>query len=245
MFNVFMEEILLIAVLTIIASWVGTLSGFGSSTVLVPVLLIFYPLPETLLLAGILHWFNDIWKVSLFRKGIKWKLILSFGIPGMLATIFGASLIFSAPEEILSRVLGAFLVAYALYLLVQHKFKVPTSIPTAVTGGALSGFFAGIFGLGGAIRIDFLTAYNLPNVVYIATAGAIGLVVDSTRVVTYLAEGSLMDQGLWFGLLLFVPASFLGAKLAQKMVKKIPQKQFRLVIALFLLVAGVKFLFLP
>ncbi|MFH1711807.1 MAG: sulfite exporter TauE/SafE family protein [Patescibacteria group bacterium] len=240
-----MEEILLISALTIVASWVGTLSGFGSSTVLVPVLLLFFPLPETLLLAGILHWFNDIWKLTLFRKGIKWNLILSFGIPGVIATFIGASLILTAPEELLSRILGGFLITYAFYLLIHHKFKVPTSTPTAIAGGTLSGFFAGIFGLGGAIRSAFLTTYNLPKVVYIATAGAIGLAIDSTRVVTYLAEGSQLRSTLWFGLILFIPASFIGAKIAQKMVKKIPQKQFRFVIAMFLLVAGVKFLFLP
>ncbi|MFH1632023.1 MAG: sulfite exporter TauE/SafE family protein [bacterium] len=240
-----MVELLLITILTIVASLVGTLTGFGSSTILVPLLLLVFPLPVTLLLAGILHWFNDIWKITLFRKGIKWKLIFSFGIPGVALSYLGASLIFSAPEELLSRVLGVFLAAYSIYLFADPKFKISSSIPTAVTGGALSGFFAGIFGLGGAIRSAFLAAFNLPKSVYLATAGAIALVIDTTRVATYFAEGVRLDYMLLVGFIIFIPASFYGAKIAQLVVGKIPQKKFRLVIAVFLILAGVKLIFLP
>ncbi|MDD2341139.1 MAG: sulfite exporter TauE/SafE family protein, partial [Methanosarcina sp.] len=64
------EEITYIALLTLLASLIGTLAGFGISTIMVPVLLIVLPLPQTLLLVGIIHWFNDIWKLLLFWEGI-------------------------------------------------------------------------------------------------------------------------------------------------------------------------------
>ncbi|MCH8049535.1 sulfite exporter TauE/SafE family protein [Patescibacteria group bacterium] len=240
-----MLEIILIALLTILASGVGTLSGFGSSTIMVPVLLLFFPFTETLLLAGILHLFNDIWKLTLFKKGIRWRLIFSFGIPGVIATYLGASLIFQAPEDLLSRILGGFLILYALYLLANPRFKIKAGLTSAAVGGALSGFFAGIFGLGGAIRSAFLAAFNLPKTVYIATAGGIALVIDTTRVTTYFIEGVQLRYLLMIGLLVFIPASFLGAKIAQRLVKRIPQKNFRLVIAVFLLVAGAKFFLFP
>lgn len=240
-----MEVIVLIALLTLVASFVGTLSGFGSSTVMVPVLLLFFPFPETLLFAGILHWFNDVWKITLFKKGIRWKIILSFGIPGILLSYLGARLIFSAPEELLSQILGGFLIGYSLFLIMHRRFKVKAGVLTAGVGGSLSGFFAGIFGLGGAIRSAFLAAFNLPKSVYIATAGAIAFVIDSVRVGTYLIEGAQLRSYLWIGLLLFIPMSYAGALLAKKTVTKIPQKYFRAVIALFLLLAGMKFLMFP
>jgi hypothetical protein len=55
-------DIALIALVTLIASAVGTLTGFGSSTIMVPARVLFDPLPQTLLLVGIVHWFGDIWK---------------------------------------------------------------------------------------------------------------------------------------------------------------------------------------
>lgn len=78
-------EIILITFVVIIASSVGTLTGLGISTLMVPVLLSFYPVPQTLLFVGIIHWFGSIWKLLLLRKGFQWMLILSFGIPGIAA----------------------------------------------------------------------------------------------------------------------------------------------------------------
>jgi uncharacterized membrane protein YfcA len=49
---------------------------------------------------------------------------------------------------------------------------------------------------------------------------------------------------LW-GLLAFIPASFAGTALAKKVVNRIPQKWFRLVVAAFLFVMGIKFLLYP
>jgi uncharacterized membrane protein YfcA len=111
-------------------------------------------------------------------------------------------------------------------------------------GGALYGLCAGIFGVGGAVRGAFLAAYNLPKEVYIFTAGAIGLVVDSGRVATYWWQGSQIDRRLWWGLLLFVPISFVGAKTGESIVQRIPQTQFRNVIAGFLGLVAIKLLLL-
>jgi len=62
-------EILYITLITILAGGVGTLTGFGTSTIMVPILLFFLPLPQTLLLVGIIHWFGDIWKMFFSGKG--------------------------------------------------------------------------------------------------------------------------------------------------------------------------------
>ena len=121
-------EILLILCVVIIASCVGTMTGFGTSTIMVPVLLFFYPVPQTLLFVGIIHWFGNIWKLILFRKGFQWKLILSFGIPGIAATFLGASLVFSISATILSRILGVFLICYVVYLFVKSSFRIKPNL---------------------------------------------------------------------------------------------------------------------
>ncbi|MEX2054463.1 MAG: sulfite exporter TauE/SafE family protein [Candidatus Colwellbacteria bacterium] len=238
-------EIIYVTILTIIAGGIGTLTGFGTSTIMVPVLLLFFPLAPTLLLVGIIHWFGDIWKIVLFRQGVRWRLIMLFGVPGVLLTFLGARLVFSVSEILLSQVLGGFLIAYVAFLFSKPSFKFKQNALTATTGGALSGFFAGVFGVGGAIRGAFLSAFDLPKAVYIATAGAIGLAIDTVRIGTYITGGTILPQNLLWGLLLFIPASFVGAHFAKKIVDRIPQKQFRMIIALFLLVVGIKLLLFP
>ena len=238
-------DILLLSAFVIVASCVGTITGFGTSTILVPALLLFYPLPQTLLFVGIIHWFGDVWKLLLFRKGFQWKLILGFGIPGIAATVLGASIVFRIPAMILSRMLGIFLVCYVLYLFLKGSFRIKPNLFASACGGALSGFLAGVFGIGGAVRGLFLTAYDLPKGIYIATAGAIALIIDTARLTTYFLTGTRLEQFLLWGLIVFIPASFLGARIAKSIVDKIPQRHFREVVAIFLLVLGVKLILLP
>ena len=190
------EEIVYIALLTLLASIIGTLAGFGISTVMIPVLLIILPLPQTLLLVGIIHWFNDIWKMLLFREGIRWKLFLAFGLPGIFTSFIGSSLSLRIPREILSRALGIFLIAYVLFIIFNRTFKLSQKLSVAVSGGALTGFFAGIFGIGGEINAVALSAFNLEKAVYIATAGAISFVIDSTRIATYIKGGIGLEPSI-------------------------------------------------
>lgn len=163
---------------------------------MVPVLVMFYPLPHVLLLVGIVHWFGDIWKMLLFRSGVRWRLLLLFGVPGVVATVLGGLVVFQAPQELLSRVLGAFLLAYVGFILIKRRFKVPQTTTTALTGGALYGLSAGVFGVGGAVRGAFLAAYDLPKDVYIFTAGAIGLAIDTGRLATCWWQGAQLDAPL-------------------------------------------------
>lgn len=238
-------EIFYIVLLTLITATIGTMTGFGTSTLMIPVLVIFFPPIEAIFLVAIIHWFGDVWKIVLFRRGFNLRLIALFGVTGLVTSYLGVFASLGANEQILLRLLGTFLAGYALFLIFQSKFKIPAGNAAALSGGALSGFFAGMFGIGGAIRSMFLSAFDLPKAVYIATAGAIGIMVDSTRIITYFTGGATLPKELWYGLLLFIPISFLGAQIAKRIVDRIPQNKFRAVVAVFLFAIGLKLIVLP
>jgi len=234
-------QVLGIAVLTVAASIVGIVAGFGLSTVMIPILTFFLPVPQTLLLVGIIHWIGDVWKMSLFRRGLKLQPVLGFVIPAVIMSFIGAALTLSLDPTLLSRALGALMVAYALFLFWKPKFVLPRKTAPMIVGGAASGFLTGAFGIaGGALRGAFLAAYNFPKETYIATAGAIAIFVDSTRLITYVAGGTFLPATLLWGFLLFIPASFIGASIGKRIVNRIPQKKFRKVIAVFLVLIGLR-----
>jgi uncharacterized protein len=239
------EELLLIGAITFIAAGVGTLTGFGTSTLMVPVLAMFFPLPVTLLFVGIIHFFGDIWKMALFRSGFEWKLVLAFGIPGVVLSWFGAALPLALPAELMERILGGFLLAYVAFLFFHEDWKLPRSMVTAALGGAASGFSAGIFGVGGAIRSTFLSAFDLDKAKFIFTSGAIAFAIDIVRIGRYLHDGTRMDSTLTYGLAAFVPLSLLAAWLAKKVVDRVPQSHFRTVIAVALAIIGIRYLLFP
>lgn len=234
---------MLLILFTLIASLIGTITGFGLSTIMIPGMLLFYPLPMTLLFVGIIHLFGDIWKVILFRKGINWKIVIWFGIPGILLSYIGASLSLQVPETFLKRSLGIFLLLYVLYLYKNPEWQLSNTKFTSLLGGSLSGFFAGVFGVGGAIRSVFLSIYNLPKEMFIFTSGMIALFIDITRVSKYMLVGNhLLNKEYTLLLIILIPVSLIGAWIAKKIVHRIPQHLFRPVLSIMLGIIALKFI---
>ena len=89
-----------ISVLVFVASLIGTLTGFGTSTVMIPVLLMFFPPAEAISLMAIIHWFGNVWKVALFYAGFDIRLFALFLIIrpkfniaiGNVTALFGGAL---------------------------------------------------------------------------------------------------------------------------------------------------------
>jgi len=234
-----MVEGLLLCLLTLIAAGVGTATGFGTSTIMIPVLSLFMPLPVSLLFVGAIHLCGDLWKMLLFKKGLDWKLILCFGLSGVVASFLGASLSFHAEGVPLKKILGAFLIVYVIFLFVNRKWALPKTSGTAVCGGVLSG----LFGVGGAIRAAFLAAFNLPKEVYIFTSGLIALFIDVTRISSYVWGGTRLEENLLYALIVCIPVSFLGAYIARKFIDRLPQRFFRIFVTVFLALVGIRLLF--
>jgi len=235
-------DMILLGLLTLVAAAIGTATGFGTSTVMIPVMALFVPIPVALLFVGIIHLCGDIWKVLLFKRGLDWKLILGFGLSGIAASYLGASLSLHAEVLPLKKILGSFLILYVLYLFLKREWALPKTHATAVCGGLLSGLFAGFFGVGGAVRGAFLLAFDLPKAVYICTSGLIALFIDVTRVSRYIWGGTRLEQELLFALILSIPVSFAGAYVAKRFLDKLPQKFFRIFVGVFLGLVGVKLL---
>ena len=237
-----MMQLILLCLLTFFASAIGTATGFGTSTVMVPVMFLFVPPSIALLFVGIVHLCGDIWKILLFRRGFDWRLILGFGLSGVAASFIGASLSLQAQMFPFKRILGAFLILYVAFLFLRREWALPKTNSTAVCGGVLSGLFAGFFGVGGAVRGAFLTAFNLTKEVYIFTSGLIALFIDATRVSLYIWGGSRLEEDLWIALILCIPVSFIGAHVAKRFLNRVPQRSFRIFVGIFLGLLGAKLL---
>jgi uncharacterized membrane protein YfcA len=233
----------LIISLIIFASAMGTVTGFGTSTIMMPILMMFFPTAEALLFVSMIHWFNAIWRLISFRKGFHIKLVLSYGIVGIIAAHFGAKTFFLIDENIVKKIIATFLIIYSCFLYMQPSFKMKFNSFNAAVAGSISGFIAGLIGMGGAIRGAFLSAFNFEKTIYLANAALILVLIDSSRMLTYLNQG--MDFNNMLGLskisiLLAIFASFIGVRIGKYAVEKIPQKTFRNIIAIFLLVIGIK-----
>ncbi|MBI4062529.1 sulfite exporter TauE/SafE family protein [Candidatus Gottesmanbacteria bacterium] len=224
-----------------VAEVVGTVAGFGSSTIFLPLALLFFDFRTSLVLVAFMHIFGNLGRISFFRHGLDRKLLWSFGLPSVISTFIGALFASYLPQTVLKGILGVFLVGYALVSLIEN-FRLNADRKNIALGGATSGFLAGLIGTGGALRGAFLTAFQLKKEKYIATAAAIAIAVDLTRIPVYVSQGFLEQPYYWYIPVLFIVA-LTGSYIGKQIVDIIPQKIFRNVVLLGLVLVGVKFVF--
>ena len=221
----------------LVASMICVVSGFGFGTIMLAVLSVFMPIKSALLFVGILHLLGNLYKIWAFKGG--WNRIsLAFISGGVLFSFVGAALSGQLPSALLKQCLGVLLVIYPLLILYRPHIHLSPTLPFAIAGGSLSGFFSGLIGMGGVIRSLFLSLYNLPKEVYVASSGMIALAVDVTRVAvySYTTPINLMEQWPFFAV--GVPALFVGVWLGGRLVMIIPQAHFRFVVALCIALFG-------
>lgn len=223
-------------------TFIGTLTGFGTSTIMIPAMLFFFPYTETLIFAGIIHWFSNLWRVILFKQGFNMKIFLTFGVISFISSILGAYLTIYNNSSFLMKLLGIFLIGYGIFFYYSKDLKVPNTNLSLSIGGIVSGLAAGIFGVGGAIRSSFLQAYKLPKEVYLSTAGLVGLAVDSTRIATYFLTGSYLREDLWLILGICIVFSYITSKLTAGLVEKLSQDLFQKIVIGFVILSGISFL---
>lgn len=236
-------QLILIIILITIAITTESIIGFGTSTISLPILSLFYPLHQILLFVGIIQLISSIWKIYIFRTGINWKLIFSFGIPAVIFSFLGAYATFKIPESYTYKILGIILISYSASIFLNGAIKIPQNKLFMIPGGAFSGFLSGLIGLGGAIRATFLHAANLPKLTFIFTATFISFFTDIARITTYVSRGARLNTTLLVAIIFYIPVSILAVKIAKKIVDYLPQQKFRLIVTIFLTIFGTYLLF--
>ena len=224
--------------LLLIAEVLGTVGGFGSSMLVMPLAGWFLPFDQALGLTAVFHVFSNAAKMFLFRKGIDRKLLLSMGVPAVIGVIIGARLTIYVDAGAMSLLLGiALLVMSAFLFLLPHLRIAPTGI-NAVIGGSASGLIAGLVGTGGAVRGATLAAFGLEKNVFIATSAWIDMGVDLSRTVVYWSQGYMSAQ-IWKYLPVFAVVSLLGSYLGKRVLVHVDQKLFERIVLALVFVLGV------
>lgn len=219
---------------------IGTVAGFGSSTVLLPIALFLVDFKTAIILVAILHISGNISKVAIFKKGLNWRILAIFGIPSILLALLGAAMIDIIPQDIMKLILGIFLIVFSATAFLKPDMKIPSTKKNLVAGGSVSGFLAGLIGTGGALRASFLTGLKLDKFTYIATVASIALVTDATRIPVYVSQGFLLEQYYWY-IPILIGIAVLGSYIGKKIVNKINNELFRKVVAIAIILASIKF----
>jgi len=220
---------------------VGTMAGFGSSTIYLPLASYLFDFQTALVLVAIFHFFGNISRIAFFRHGLEKNILLLFGIPSFVLSLIGATMVGYLSQTLLEFILGMFLIAISVTFLLNPKLAFPVNQRTLVLGGGISGFITGIIGTGGALRAAFLTGLKLEKERYIATAAVIALGTDASRIPSYISAGFLSEQYYYIIPPLFA-AAVAGSYVGKKIVTKIDQEKFRRMVLIVIILASIKFI---
>ena len=232
-----MEKYYLFYILALLAEVIGTISGFGSSILFVPLASLFFDFKAVLGITAIFHVFSNLAKLYLFKHGIDKKIALKMGIPAIAFVILGAWLSKLIPQKDIELLMGILVLFIAIYLLFNINKSVQPTPTNLINGGIVSGFTAGLVGTGGAIRGLTLTAFNLDKNVFIATSAFIDLGVDSSRAVVYFLNGYVNKQFL-ITIPFLIVISVLGSWIGKVILTKIRQNLFKYIVLVVILITS-------
>lgn len=215
--------------LALLAEIIGTISGFGSSILFVPLASIFIDFKLVLGITAVFHVFSNLSKIVLFKKGINKDIAIKLGIPAVLFVLLGAYLTQIIPIKEIELSMNLIILGLTLFLITGAGKKIQQTNFNLYTGGIISGFLAGLIGTGGAIRGITLAAFGLEKDLFIATSALIDLGVDSSRAIVYILQGYFLKEHVIL-IPFLVAIAVVGSYLGKKILAYIPEKYFHYVV---------------
>lgn len=251
-----MAEIIIICAAALVTSLLTFFSGFGLGTILTPVFAIFFPIDLAIALTGIVHFLNNIFKLSLVGLKADKHIVIRFGIPAFIAALLGAYLLLQVSNlpsiytySLLSNehtitpvklIIAVLLIFFALTEVIPYFKNLQFGKDKLIIGGLLSGFFGGLSGNQGALRSAFLIKSGLNKEAFIATGIVIACIVDFSRVGVYMTR--FTKSGLQENLALVIAATasaFIGAYAGNSLLKKVTLKTVQWIVTTMLILLSI------
>ena len=246
-------------VISAIAFFVAILtffSGFGLGTLLTPAFMLFFPVDMAIALTGVVHLFNNLFKLALVGRHADKTVLLRFGIPAVLAALLGAYLLLNLSDlkplfsyTLQGRVIDVYpikfivailLIVFALMDLLPYFKTLQFQKDKLAIGGLLSGFFGGLSGNQGALRSAFLIKAGLSKEAFIGTAVVVSTFVDFTRLGVYATRFIHADLSAHVTLILCATLSAItGAWIGNKLLKKVTMNFIQQFVAVLLILVSI------
>ena len=231
-----------VLIIAFVAAMIATTTGFGSATILTPFVAMVIDIKAAIVLVAFFHFANNLTKFTLMRKSINLRLVLVYGLPSVISALVGAWIFGSVDVSLITMFFSIFLVMFSLYSLFRPKLRIPEKDSILAIGGLISGLTSGLIGVGGAIRSMFLISTFLKKEAYIATAAAIAIMVDVSRISMYVYRGSLY-QGHTLWIIPLVVVAFMGVFTGRRLLRRLNERTVRKAVLVALLLVGIKMFF--
>ncbi|HKB37773.1 MAG TPA: sulfite exporter TauE/SafE family protein [Gemmataceae bacterium] len=229
----------LVAVTAVAAGAVASVSGFGIGSLLTPVLAVRAGTKLAVAAVSVPHMTATALRLWLMRKHVDRRLLLSFGLMSAAGGLGGALLHAYADSPPLTMVFGGLLIFTGVMGLTGLSDRLRFRGWVAWVAGGVSGALGGLVGNQGGIRSAAMLGFDVPRHAFVATAAAVGLIVDGARLPVYLATQGEEMASLWPFLVTATAGAILGTLVGERILRRVPEPVYRKVVAALVLALGV------
>lgn len=218
----------------------SAVTGFGGGVLLLPVFTALFGLRVAVPVLTLTQLSSNGGRVWLNRRELRWPLAGRFAVGAVPFAVAGALLLAHAPLAALKRLLGVFLLAVVAWRHLGRRPGRPTD-RAFVAVGAASGLGSALLGSVGPLTAPFFLAYGLTRAAYVGTEAAAALTLHLSKTAGYAAAGLLTRDVVLLGAAL-TPATLAGAWVGRRIVGRISDRVFVLLVEIGLVAAAVFFL---
>jgi uncharacterized membrane protein YfcA len=227
-----------VLIVSIVAAAVASITGFGIGSLLTPTLAIATDTKIAVAAVSLPHFVGTAIRFVMLRASVDRRVLWRFGVASAAGGLTGALLHRSLASPWLSAVFGLLLIFVAVseWTALARRMRFHGSI--ALVAGTASGLLGGLVGNQGGIRSAALLGFDLPKRTFVATATAVGLVVDLARMPVYLATAGHEILDIWRMVAIATAGVVLGTVFGGRLLSWIPESRFRTFVAAILAALG-------
>lgn len=239
--------VLLLALILFGAYAVQAMSGFGAVVLAVTFGALLMPIRQLPPILVPLNVLLVTYLVARYYKTIDLRVLLLRILPLMgVGVVVGVYLFDYLPTEIDLKPWFAGLIILLSVLELIRLLKNLERVPVVdlVPGPVwmfLSGITHGLFASGGPLLVYAVNRLSLDKATFRSTLSAVWLVMNVSLTIFYLLSGHTSPERV-AGLVVFLPSIVLGTVLGEYLHHRAPEHQFRIIVSVILLCAGVALL---
>jgi uncharacterized membrane protein YfcA len=237
-----LTAILLAPLVSLFASTVLAISGFGSALISIPLLALLLPLQIVVPLVLVLDFCASLVLGIRLRGSVDRTEALRV-VPAMLVGIpAGVLLLVLVPARVMLLALGTFVLTYGIYTLTRRGGPPRLSQRWAVPAGVAGGLLGGAVGVGGPIYVMYYSARIAEPARLRATLSLTFLISTGTRLTLFAVSGLLVQKQLGLAFALLLPAVLTGLFLGHHIGQRLPHTVVMRAVAALLIASGLSVL---
>ncbi len=234
-------QFILVALFALLASVLAAVTGFGGAAVLLPILVLVFGVRDAVPILTVAQLVGNGSRVWFNRRELDFHVVGWFALGGVPLAFLGGLLFARAPLEGLTRLLGLFLLLVVAWRRLGPKTDRKPPLRSFALIGAAASFLSALLGSVGPLMAPFFLAYGLVKGAYIGTEALATVVMHVTKLFAYHQASILSNHAVWVGLSI-APVMVVGSWIGKRIVDRLPEQVFVLLVELTMTAAGLLFL---